>query len=169
MLNDMIDRLSAYTNEDLMRLINAIKDALRQRIKLDPNMYVVRRLPRNDSECVRYQSSRTGAAGAFEATSLDAYNLVVYSSRRWAEFVAENKAKMQTGRAKYDVIVLPKDEYYQLPAYQKAQVADLQQLRKHSDKTVAEKAEGFLMAIDSFNGGHGCDPRFLIKDWLERI
>lgn len=149
--------------------MDAIRDELKRRVKNDPNMYVVRRIPRNETEVVRYQSSRTGAVGGFEATELESYNLVAYTSRKWAEFVAANKTKMQTGRAKYDVIVLPKEMYYTLPCYQKVQVAELQVLRKHSDTQIVRKAEEFLGEIDCFNTGYGNDPRFLIKDWLERL
>ena len=169
MLNDIVDDLGLYSDAELRQWMETVRAELKRRVKNDSVVYVVRRNPRNESETVRYHTTRSCAGVGFEATSLDDYNVVAYESKRWAEFVAECTNKKQSGRATYDVIEIAKEKYYTLPCYQKVQVARLRTLRDHFDEDIARKAGEFLGEIDCFNSGYGGDPRFLIKDWLERL
>lgn len=160
----LIEKLPGFSRDTLQQLSQAIKDEWKRRVKADPLVYIVRRLP-TDRYSARYETRRNGSSGC-EARNYEDPHLIVHTSRLYADFVAECARKRWGGRNRYDVVTFSKAAYKFLPAHRQRQVGRLSDFRDKVPPEVVTEINNLLMEWDAYN----LDPiQHLTADPMRKI
>jgi hypothetical protein len=167
----LIERLPGFSRDELLQLSQAVKDEWKRRVKADPLVYIVRRLP-TDRYAARYETRRNGQSG-FEARNYEDAFLIAHNARQWAELVVECAHKRCKGRNLYDVVTFSKAEYKNLPAYRQRQVERLRDFRDKVPPEVITEINNLLIEWDDYNRQTiqylTADPMRKIKQLLKTL
>jgi hypothetical protein len=145
----LIERLPGFSRDELLQLSQAVKDEWKRRVKADPLVYIVRRLPTVNSYA-RYETLRDGVQG-FVARNYEDLYLIAHTSRQWAELVVECAHKRWGGHDRFDIVTFPKAEYKTLPADRQRYVNRLSNHREQADPEVVTKINDLLIEWDDYN------------------